>query len=154
MLPSGIMDWTEILDFFYREFTDLEVKKTAAEISVLHRSPGAVQGIYFASIKDHDTGNDESSHLDRKFVYRFSIRISEESYETLFGPLPKSSVVGGRLIERPDADLKDVWIPHPKHAHLAWICVLSPTRETFESMIPYIRESYQLAVLKARGRLL
>ncbi|WP_300956089.1 MULTISPECIES: DUF6194 family protein [Bacteroidales] len=43
-------------------------------------------------------------------------------------------------------------MPHPVYAWMGWICALSPSETTFESLKPYILESYEYAKEKFSKR--
>jgi hypothetical protein len=47
---------------------------------------------------------------------------------------------------------KDVIMPHPVYAWMGWICALTPSEATFESLKPYILESYEYAKEKFKKR--
>ena len=37
-------------------------------------------------------------------------------------------------------------MPHPVYAPQAWVCVLSPSVETFQTLKPLLEEAYAMAV--------
>jgi hypothetical protein len=44
-----------------------------------------------------------------------------------------------------DFTVLDTIMPHPDYAPQAWICVLSPSDETFRSLQPMLAEAYDIA---------
>jgi hypothetical protein len=46
----------------------------------------------------------------------------------------------------------NVLMPHPVYAPQSWICVLSPSVETFETVKPLLQEAYDRAVRREEKR--
>jgi hypothetical protein len=90
----------------------------------------------------HDTASD----LDRPGVYRFNVGISRETFHSLLGPLPAPSRDFAVLDTGHDYTALDRLMPHPIYGSMGWICVLSPTPETFERVRPLLDEAYERAV--------
>lgn len=88
---------------------------------------------------EHDMG--EPSHLSRPGVFRLNIATRKETFQRL---------VGG--IEDPDYAALDRILPHPVYARELWVCVLNPSRRTFEEQVkPLLAESYE-RLARARRR--
>lgn len=92
----------------------------------------------FLSLKSHDDPYDQASGLNREGVYRFTLALSREAYESLFDPQagPPSF----------DPMALDQVMPHPVYAQMHWICVLSPSEATFQVLQPMMLDAYALAV--------
>ena len=88
---------------------------------------------------EHDMG--EPSKLSRPGVFRLNIATRKETFQRL---------VGG--IDQPDYAALDRILPHPVYAKELWVCVLNPSRRTFEEQVkPLIAESYE-RLARARRR--
>jgi hypothetical protein len=88
---------------------------------------------------EHDMG--EPSHLSRPGVFRLNIATRKETFQRL---------VGG--IEDPDYAALDRILPHPVYARELWVCVVNPSRRTFEEQVkPLLAESYE-RLARARRR--
>jgi Family of unknown function (DUF6194) len=88
---------------------------------------------------EHDLG--EPSKLSRPGVFRLNIATRKETFQRL---------VGG--IDDPDYAALNRIVPHPVYAKELWVCILNPSRETFEEQVkPLITESYE-RLARARRR--
>ena len=88
---------------------------------------------------EHDVG--EASKLSRPDVFRLNIATRKETFQRL---------VGG--VHDPDYAALDRILPHPVYAKELWVCVLNPSRQTFEAQVkPLIAESYE-RLARARRR--
>ncbi len=99
----------------------------------------------FATIVTKDYGDfDRASNLNRPGVFRLNIGVSPKAYTALFGPPPR----GGASVSESDYDFAalDRLLPHPVYAPQSWVCVLNPSRETFETVVqPLLAEAYERA---------
>jgi hypothetical protein len=87
----------------------------------------------------HDIG--QPSKLSRPGVFRLNIATRKATFQRL---------VGG--ITDPDYSALDRLMPHPVYAKELWVCVLNPSRQTFEEHVkPLIAESYE-RLARARRR--
>ena len=90
----------------------------------------------FATIVTKDYGDfDNASKLDRDGVFRLNIGVGAETYASMFP-------AGG---ETRDFSELDVVMPHPVYGRNHWICILNPSRETFDSLKPLIAEAHSRA---------
>ena len=88
---------------------------------------------------EHDPG--EPSRLSRPGVFRLNIATRKETFQRL---------VGG--MEDPDYAALDRILPHPVYAKELWVCVLNPSRRTFEEQVkPLISASHE-RLARARRR--
>jgi hypothetical protein len=95
----------------------------------------------FATIVTHDYGDfDNTSDLNRSGVFRLNIGVSKETYQSLFGT--------GREY---DFAALDQLMPHPVYGRNHWVCVLSPSDSTFDTVRPLLAEAYDIA-LKRHAR--
>jgi hypothetical protein len=120
-----------------------------SERSVFY-NPGrsAPLGVILASIKEHDGPNDARSNLNRPGVYRFAFQLSREDYEARFGRVPPRPARGEFVRVDQEVSTLNVLTPHPIYAWMRWVQVLSPSRRTFDSLLPVLEES--LVSVKAR----
>ena len=95
----------------------------------------------FATLASSDNDYDRSSKLDRPGVFRLNVGVSKQTFQSLFGPTALE-------MSRYDFTELDTIMPHPDYAAQHFICVLSPTEATFQTLRPMIAEAYDIA--KAR----
>ncbi len=77
---------------------------------------------------------DTKSKLYRPGVFRLNISVGRESFRSLFGDETEEG--------NHDYAALDVVMPHPAYGRNYWICVLNPSDETFQSILPLLREAY------------
>jgi hypothetical protein len=92
----------------------------------------------FATLSSSDNGYDSVSHLDRTGIFRLNIGVSKQAFQSLFtsDPVDVSSY---------DFTVLDTLMPHPEYARQHFICVLNPSRATWEQVRFLLAEAYDLA---------
>jgi Family of unknown function (DUF6194) len=96
----------------------------------------------FATIVTKDYGAfDNASNLDREGVFRLNIGVSKETFRRLF---PDESTH--------DFTALDTLMPHPVYGVNHWVCVSNPSAATFETLKPYMKDAYEIAVKRAQPR--
>ena len=137
------MDELSVIEYINQTFPEVESTVAYGYTMFFYRSDRVVS---FATIISSDYDYDHISNLNRPGVYRLNIGISRETFETLFG----SDKVD---VNNYDFTALDVIMPHPDYAPQHYICVLSPSDETFEKKIrPLLAEAYELAARKFNRR--
>lgn len=136
----------EIIENILTDYDGLVVNTNWGEEGLFYNpEQKLVKGIYLMTFKEKDGKNDKSSHLDRLGVYRLNVGISKNSFVRLFGSIPSRPKSGGVIDLMFDFSKLDCILPHPIYAWMSWICVLNPSKETFEKLKPLINEGYNLA---------
>ena len=104
----------------------------------------------FATIVTKDYGGfDEASHLHRPEVFRLNIGVSRDTFSALFGhPASEDSTRSAGY----DFAALDRLMPHPAYAPQAWVCVLNPSPETFETVKPLLAEAHSRAAARHASR--
>ena len=144
----------DILKYCLDNFDGLVEVNSWGERGVFY-NPGGVlkRGVYILTIKEKDGDNDRASRLDRKDVWRVNVGVRKPTFRTLFTELPQRPGKGC-VVDMPyDFTATDVIMPHPVYAWMGWICALTPSETTFESLKPYIFESYEYAKEKFRKKM-
>lgn len=138
-----------IVDSIVSRFEGVVPKSSWGETSLFY-NPGQrlPNGVYFCTIKEKNGDNDTSSDLDRDLVFRLSIGIGKDSYEQRFGLKPKRPSKGGIVNTGHDFTQFDTLMPHPIYGWMSWVQVLSPSEQTFTSILPLIAEAHANAVIK------
>lgn len=131
------MEPTEILDYCLAEWEGTVLVNSWGEQGIFYNPDHRLKrGVYILTIKEKDGAHDKSSRLDRPQVYRVNLGVERTTFQRLFGPLPKRPVQGGTVDMAYDFSSMDRLLPHPVYAWMGWICVLNPSRETFERLKP------------------
>ena len=147
------LEANEIIALCHEKMTGTNKVRAWGEEGIFY-NPGdhLARGVYVMTIKQKDGDNDKGSSLDRAEVYRVNTGVSKETFKRLFGEIPKRPAAG-EVVDMPyDFKALNKIIPHPVYAWMGWICVLNPTKETFNDFMPYIQESYDLAKTKFAKR--
>lgn len=140
MTPDGI------LDYCLNNLQGTVLVSSWGERGIFYNPEGKLKrGIYILTVKEKDGDNDKSSVLDRDGIYRVNLGLRKNTFTKLFGEVPKRPQKGGVVDMDYDFTAGDRIIPHPVYAWMSWICVLNPTKHTFESMKPLIAEAYEYA---------
>lgn len=105
-------------------------------------------GVYFCTIKEKNGDNDKSSDLGRKSVFRVSIGVGKSNYEKNFGARPKRPEKGGIVNTGHDFTKLDELMPHPIYAWMSWVQILSPSKSSFDSIFPLIKDAHASAIIK------
>jgi len=100
----------------------------------------------FATIVTKDYGEfDNTSQLNRPDVFRLNIGVSRDTFQALFGYPPNE--VKAHSDEYDFAAL-DRLMPHPVYAPQAYVCVLNPSAQTFETLKPLLAEAYSIVAAR------
>ncbi len=138
-LPTDGPSSDEIADWIKATYPDTV---TASAMGATFFSLDESHWPNFATIvttDEHDVG--EPSRLFRPGVFRLNIATRKETFQRLVGDM-----------EDPDYAAFDRILPHPVYAKELWVCVLNPSRRTFEEQAkPLIAESYE-RLARARRR--
>jgi len=95
----------------------------------------------FATIASADNECDRVSNLDRPGVFRLNLGVSGTTFQRLFGSKEPQ-------LEAYDFTALNTLMPHPEYAAQSFLCVLSPSPETFEQLRPLLAEAYALAATR------
>jgi hypothetical protein len=157
-MTSGCMNEGSIAQYIVHTFGGVDVV-TADDNSFFFYDPGRDippdRRFPFATLVTNDL-YDTASNLSRPAVFRLNVGVGKASYQKLFGaesprPGAPSAVDTGH-----DFTALDRIMPHPVYGQMYWVCVLSPSAKTFESVRPLLAEAYDLAAgrhaRQARGR--
>lgn len=112
---------------------------------------GANHRLPFATLVTSDA-YDRASQLDRPGVYRLNIGLTPETYRRLFGTPPAATREMNVVDTGHDPTILDELMPHPVYAPLFWVCVLSPSATTLETLRPLLEEACTVAARRARAR--
>lgn len=123
------------------------------EKSIFYNPGGLLKrGVYVMTIKEKDGDKDKSSLLNREGIYRLNTGIGKKSYLLKFGTIPSRPLAGGVVDVAYDFAEQNIIMPHPVYAWMSWICLLNPTKDTFDEFLKYVDESYELAKKKFERR--
>jgi hypothetical protein len=138
-----------IIQLLTSELDGVVPKSSWGETSLFYNPDKLLpNGVYFCTIKEKNGDNDKSSELDRKSVFRVSIGAGKANYEKHFGIKPKRPDKGCIVNTGHDFTKLDELMPHPIYAWMLWVQILSPSKSSFESILPLITDAHASAVIK------
>jgi len=148
------MNPTDVISATISRLPGVVPKSSWGETSLFY-NPGhkLPNGVYFCTIKDHDGANDKASKLDRPGVYRIAIGLGNPTYVRLFGPKPKRPEKGGIVNLPCDFTETGRLMPHPVYAWMGWAQILSPDKDLFEEVFPFISEAHAIAMKKVEEKM-
>lgn len=140
---------SDVIEAIITAFPGLAPKRSWGETSLFYNPDGILpNGVYFATVKEHDGANDKASHLDRPGVFRLSFGLPATRYESLFGPRPTRPAKGGCVATGHDFTAIDELMPHPVYGWMGWVQILCPSKRTFAELQPLLSTAHQGAMEK------
>lgn len=139
----------DIKNEILNRYDGLLPQETWGETSFFY-NPGNIlpRGTYFMTIKEKDGQNDQASKLNRSGFFRINCGTIKEDFVKLFGDRPSRPPKGG-IIEGPwNFEETDTIMPHPVYEWAGWVCVINPTKKTFEQLIILSDNYYHEAVYR------
>lgn len=86
----------------------------------------------FATIVETDE-NDDASNLSARGAFRLNIGVLPATFKSIVDPNVEY-----------DYTTEDILMPHPVYAAQRWICIVNPSRATFDERIkPLLDEAYR-----------
>lgn len=142
------MDLDAIVAYLTRSFDGMDITEDAGSLFFSY-SPNPEVRLDgwqpFATLVVSDR-YDRVSDLDRPGVFRLNVGVSPDTYRTLFGAHAATPAT------EYDFTTLDRLMPHPEYAQMSWICVLSPSEDTFKTVQPLLEEAHKLAVRRYEAR--
>ena len=149
------MDEVAVRRYIEHTFDGLDIEQASEDVFFFfdpERSLPADRRIPFATLITGDNYESVSS-LARPGVFRLNFGVKPQTYRSMFGAQPGWAADGAPAVETGhDFAALDEVMPHPVYAPMSWLCVLSPSEATFESVKPLLAESYELAVRRHARR--
>lgn len=136
------MDALHMSRYITETFADVETSENFGYRFFFYRDDHMLP---FATIASADNEYDRVSQLDRPGVFRLNLGVSKATFQRLFGSEKPR-------LEAYDFTALDTLMPHPEYAAQAFLCVLSPSPETFEQLRPLLAEAYELAASRYQRR--
>jgi len=130
----------EITRYIEATFEDVDVVRLGAAATFFSLDPED-HWPNFATIVTTDDF-DQASNLGREGVYRMNIGVLRPTFERLVGGMTD-----------PDYTALDRVLPHPVYAAQRWVCILNPSRESFEALVkPLLGEAYGILARRRAAR--
>lgn len=102
----------------------------------------------FATIVTSDNEYDSTSNLNREGFFRLNVGLDSETFNSMFGGLTSEKGLEAYLNLGIDFTKEDTILPHPTYGSMYWVCVVNPSKETFESVKEYLALAYNKVAKK------
>ena len=149
------LDAEWILRYITETFEGLDVVEASGDTYIFYDPGGKTppdRRQPFATLITGDR-HEQVSRLDRPGVFRLNLGVSQETYRSLFGPLPAVPGPSGIVDTGHDFSVLDELLPHPVYSYLGWICILNPSAATWETKVRILlQEAYDVAAGKHARR--
>lgn len=143
---SETMEPDEIVLQLKKSFSSLVVIESYGETSLFYNpEKKRPRGTYFCTVKRKDGPNDKASELDRNGVFRVSFALPKDIYQEQFGSPPAR---GEATNTHSNFTALNKLTPHPVYAWMRWVQILSPSPAKFKQLQPFLKESYNLALIR------
>jgi hypothetical protein len=143
----------DIFNYCLQNFEGTVLNTNWGEQAIFYNPNNTLKkGVYVVTIKEKDGANDYASKVNRDGVFRINISIRKDTFQTIFGTIPKRPTAGNIVDMNYDFTQLNTIMPHPIYAWMGWICILNPTSETFETLKPLLQEAYDFAKEKFNKR--
>ena len=129
------MDESVVEAYIMKTYPEVETTQVYGYNMFFYKSD---RKLSFATTISSDYDYDRISNLNRPGVFRLNIGVSKQTFQSLFGPAEVN-------INNYDFTALDIIMPHPEYAQYHFICVLSPSEETFGKIHPLLAEAYNIA---------
>jgi hypothetical protein len=114
-------------------------------------APEGPNEIYFATLKVSDNDFDQASGLNRMGAFRLNMGVRRSTFVRLFGSMQAVARANEEGVY--DYSAVNELLPHPLYAGAAWVCILNPSRATFDERVaPLLGEAYERAVWQYEHR--
>lgn len=144
------MDEAEITRYITSTFDGVQIDTSTPDTFFFHDPD---RKFPFATVVTRDNEYDHSSNLDRPSVFRLSIGVSKQTYQSLFGAGPSGRGIGDVGDTVHDFTVLDKLLPHPVYGRMYWVCILNPSATTFQTAVqPLLAEAYEKDVSKYAKR--
>ena len=134
------LDAGAVVDYITRTFDGLDVVTASGDFYFFYdpeQSLPVNRRLPFATLVTGDN-HDTVSQLNRPGVFRLNVGVDKDTYQAMFGPHPGPAGGDGIVDTGRDYATLDEILPHPVYAPMSWVCVLSPSEETFERVKPLL----------------
>jgi hypothetical protein len=129
------MNEPDLMEYIMKTFPEVETVNNYGYDMFFYRSD---RKLSFATLISSDYEHDHISNLNRPGVFRLNIGVSKQTFQSLFG-------AEDIVLQDYDFTALDVIMPHPEYAQYHFICVLSPSEETFKTIRALLAEAYDIA---------
>lgn len=136
---------SEITDYILKAFDRVNAVESDGDLFFMHQGSDKHP---FATIVTKDNEYDNHSKLSREGFYRLNIGLDKETFKPLFGALTDEKGFEAYLNLGIDFAVADTLLPHPTYGTMYWVCVVNPSKTTFEQSLKNYLEVFYIRTEK------
>lgn len=133
------MSIEEIKTYIFQHFEHVNIVEANGDLFFMYDNNDKFP---FATIVTSDNEYDSTSNLNREGFFRLNVGLDGETFNSMFGGLTSEKGLEAYLNLGIDFTKEDTILPHPTYGAMYWVCVVNPSKETFESVKEYLALSY------------
>ncbi|MCX2679543.1 DUF6194 family protein [Galbibacter sp. EGI 63066] len=131
----------EIKSYLLQNFDDLNIVKAKDDLFFMHQDNGKLP---FVTLITKDNEYDSVSNLDREGFYRLNFCMDKEAFKSKFGNLTNKKGIEAYMNVGIDFTKEDTLLPHPTYGSMNWVCVVNPSKKTFETIKKDLESSFKI----------
>lgn len=129
----------EIKAYLFSNFKDLTLLENDDDLFFMHKNN---EKLPFVTLVTKDNDYDSVSNLNRDGFFRMNFAIDKETFTSKFGGLTGNKKLEAYMNLEIDFTQQDVIMPHPTYGSMNWICIVNPSKESFQLIKKYLQTAY------------
>lgn len=130
----------DIKTYLLENFEGLNIIEADGDLFFMHMNNDKLP---FVTLINKDNDYDSVSNLNRDGFFRLNFPINKEIFISKFGSLTNDTKLEAYLNIGLDFTQEDTLFPHPTYGSLNWVCIVNPSKETFEIIKQYLKTSFE-----------
>lgn len=130
----------EIKTHLHENFEDLNIIEADGDLFFMHKKNDKLP---FVTLINKDNDYDSVSNLNRDGFFRLNFQIDKEVFASTFGGLTTDKKLEAYMNIGLDFTQEDTLLPHPTYGSLNWVCIVNPSKRTFETIKEYLKTSFE-----------
>ena len=129
-----------IKTYLLENFDGLNILEADGDLFFMHENNSKLP---FVTLINKDNDYDSVSNLNREGFFRLNFPINQEIFASKFGGLTKDKKLEVYMNIGLDFTQEDIILPHPTYGSMNWVCIVNPSKETFETIKQYLKTSFE-----------
>ncbi len=129
----------EIKTYLFANFKDLTLLENDNDLFFMHKKN---EKLPFVTIVTKDNNYDNVSNLNQDGFFRMNFAIDKETFESKFGGLTDKKKLEAYMNLGIDFTQQDIIMPHPTYGSMNWVCVINPSKNTFELIKKHLQTTF------------
>ena len=130
----------EIKAYFFSNFKDLTLLENDDDLFFMHKNN---EKLPFVTLVTKDNDYDNVSNLNRDRFFRMNFAIDKETFLSKFEGLTDNKKLEAYMNLDIDFTQQDVIMPHPTYGTMNWVCIVNPSKGSFELIKEHLQTTYR-----------